>query len=125
MQKDLRQLWKQTDKAAAAAHPEDWIARTEASGIPTLQKFAKTLAVNGFGIWADNDYPFSTGLPSRAPKTRSKPWSDNPLTLGITNGSAPKSWSFTKPGTLQSDEPDFSSRRAAGERMKRSRGNWD
>ena len=61
MQEDLRQLWKQTDKAAAAAHPEDWIARTEASGIPTLQKFAKTLAVNGFGIWADNDYPFSTG----------------------------------------------------------------
>lgn len=61
MKEDLRQIWKQPNKAAAAAFLADWIARAEASGIPMLHKFAKTMALHRFGILAYYDYPISTG----------------------------------------------------------------
>jgi transposase len=61
MKEDLRQIWAQSDKAAAAAFLDDWIARAEASGIPMLHKFAKTMAMHRYGIVAYYDYPISTG----------------------------------------------------------------
>jgi len=61
MKDDLRQIWKQPDKAAARALLDDWIRRAAASGIRMLQRFAKTLAVHARGILAYYDYPISTG----------------------------------------------------------------
>jgi len=61
MKEDLRQLWAQTDKAAAQAFLDDWIRRAQASRISMLVKFAKTLAAHRTGILAYYDYPISTG----------------------------------------------------------------
>lgn len=44
VKEDLRQLWTQPDKVTAARLPEDWIARSEASGIRILQRLVRTLA---------------------------------------------------------------------------------
>ena len=61
MKEDLRQIWEQPNKATAAAFLAEWITRAEASGIPMLHKFAKTMALHRFGILAYYDYPISTG----------------------------------------------------------------
>ena len=61
MKEDLRQLWAQTDKAAAQAFLDDWIRRAQASRISMLVKFAKTLAAHRTGILSYYDYPISTG----------------------------------------------------------------
>lgn len=61
MKEDLRQIWEQDNKAAAALLLQDWIRRAEASGIKLLQKFAGTLAMYRTGILAYYDYPISTG----------------------------------------------------------------
>jgi transposase len=61
MKEDLRQIREPPNKAEAAAFLADWIARAEASGIPMLHKFAKTMALHRFGILAYYDYPISTG----------------------------------------------------------------
>jgi transposase len=61
MKDDLRQIWKQPNKAAARLLLEDWIRRAAASGIRMLQKFAKTLAAHVTGILAYYDYRISTG----------------------------------------------------------------
>ena len=61
MKEDLRQIWQQKDKASAAAILQGWVERALASGIRTLKKFAKTLALYRRGILAWYDYPISTG----------------------------------------------------------------
>jgi transposase len=61
MKDDLRQIWKQPDKARARVLLDDWIRRAAASGIRMLQKFAKTLAAHANGILAYYDHPISTG----------------------------------------------------------------
>lgn len=61
LKEDLRQLWEQPSKAAAAAFLEDWIARAETAGIPFLLRFSKTLALHRRGLLAYYDYPISTG----------------------------------------------------------------
>jgi transposase len=61
MKDDLRQIWKQPNKAAARLLLEDWIRRAAGSGIRMLQKFAKTLAAHLTGILAYYDYRISTG----------------------------------------------------------------
>ena len=61
MKEDLRQIWKQQDKAAARLLLEDWIRRAAASGIRMLQRFAKTLAAHAKGILAYYDHRISTG----------------------------------------------------------------
>jgi transposase len=61
MKEDLRLLWAQPDKAGAAAHLDDWIARADASGIRMLRDFAKTLRIHRSGLLAYYDYPISTG----------------------------------------------------------------
>jgi transposase len=61
LKEDLRQLWEQPNKAAAAAFLEDWIARAQTAGIPFLRRFSKTLALHRRGLLAYYDYPISTG----------------------------------------------------------------
>jgi transposase len=61
MKEDLRQIWMQPDKATAALVLQDWVDRAWASGISTLIKFAKTLALYRRGVLAYYDYPISTG----------------------------------------------------------------
>ena len=55
MKDDLRQVWCQEDKEAAAFVLDDWIKRAAACGIQMLQKFAKTLAAHRSGILACYD----------------------------------------------------------------------
>ncbi len=61
MKEDLRLLWSLPNKATAEAHLQDWIARSEASGIRILKDFAKTLRTHRQGILSFFDYPISTG----------------------------------------------------------------
>jgi transposase len=61
LKEELRQLWAQADKAAAAAFLESWIARARASGVGVLRSFAKTLRRHEEGLLAYYDYPLSTG----------------------------------------------------------------
>lgn len=61
MKEDLRFLWSLPNKAAAAAHLDDWIARAEASDIKMLKDFAKTLRTHRRGILAYYDHRISTG----------------------------------------------------------------
>jgi len=62
MKDDLRQIWKQEDKEAAAFLLDDWIKRASISGIRMLQQFSKTLAAYRSGILAYYDYDgLSTG----------------------------------------------------------------
>jgi len=61
MKEDLCTLWDCPSKAEARKQLSDWIARANASGIPMLQKFAKTLAAHRSGILAYYDYALSTG----------------------------------------------------------------
>ena len=61
MKEDLRQIWRQPDRATAALVLQDWIRRAEASGIKLLQQFAGTLALYRTGILAYYRYRISTG----------------------------------------------------------------
>lgn len=61
LKEDLRQIWQQADKATATRVLDDWIARAEASDIPMLKSFAKTLRKHHEGILAWYDCPISTG----------------------------------------------------------------
>jgi transposase len=61
MKEDLRLLWSLPEKASAAAHLGDWIARAESSGIRMLKDFAKTLGIHRQGILAYYDHRISTG----------------------------------------------------------------
>ena len=61
MKEDLRLLWSLPDKATAAVHLDDWIARAQASDIKMLKDFAKTLMAHRAGILAYYNYPISTG----------------------------------------------------------------
>ena len=61
LKEDLRQLWNQPSKEAAEAFLYDWIEQAEASKIPILMNFARTLGVYRSGILVWYDYPISTG----------------------------------------------------------------
>jgi transposase len=61
LKEDLRQIWEQKDKEAAARVLDDWVRRAEASCIGMLQKFAGTLAMHRSGILAYYDCRISTG----------------------------------------------------------------
>ena len=61
LKEDLRQIWRQTNKANARRVLADWIRRAEASGIRMLQRFARTLEEHRAGILAFYDYRISTG----------------------------------------------------------------
>jgi transposase len=50
MKEDLRQIWEQSDAAAARVFLNDWIARARVSGIRMLQQFAQTLVQHRRGI---------------------------------------------------------------------------
>lgn len=58
---DLRQIWMQTNKAAARRLLEDWIRRAEASGVSMLVRFAATLRDHQEGILNYYDCRISTG----------------------------------------------------------------
>jgi transposase len=61
MEEDLRLLWSLPNKAAAEAHPRDWMARAEASGVKILEGMARTLRTHKRGILAYFDHRISTG----------------------------------------------------------------
>ena len=62
MKDDLRRVWQQDDKEAAAFLLDDWIKRAAVSGIQMLIKFGKTLAAHRCGILAYYDFDgLSTG----------------------------------------------------------------
>jgi len=59
---DLRRVWQQEDKEAAAFLLDDWIKRAAVSGIQMLKQFANTLAAYRSGILAYYDFDrLSTG----------------------------------------------------------------
>jgi transposase len=61
MKEDLRQVWRQSDKATAALMLDDWIRRADASCLKPLQQMAATLGACRSGILAYYDYRISTG----------------------------------------------------------------
>jgi len=61
MKDDLRQVWRQTNKAAARRLLDDWIRRAEASEVRMLIRFAATLREHHTGILAYYDCRISTG----------------------------------------------------------------
>lgn len=62
MKDDLRRVWLQDDKEAAAFLLDDWIKRAAVSGIQMLKQFANTLAAYRSGILAYYDFDrLSTG----------------------------------------------------------------
>jgi transposase len=61
MKEDLRQIWRQSNKAAARRLLNDWIRRAEASKIRMLKNFATTLREHKEGILAYYDYRISSG----------------------------------------------------------------
>ena len=61
LKEGLRQLWQQTDKPAARAFLDDWIARASASDVAMLHKFARPLDSHREGILAYFDFPIATG----------------------------------------------------------------
>jgi len=61
MKEDLRQIWEQKDKPAAARFLNDWMARANCSGIRMLQQFAGTLAAHRSGLLAYYDCAITTG----------------------------------------------------------------
>ena len=61
LKEELRQFWKQPDKAAAEKYVHQWIKTAASTKIPMLQKFAKTVAGHKFGILNFYDHPISTG----------------------------------------------------------------
>jgi transposase len=61
MKDDLKQVWQQSNKAAARRILDDWIRRAEVSGIDMLIRFAATLQEHRDGILAYYDCRISTG----------------------------------------------------------------
>jgi transposase len=61
MKEELRQIWSQTDKKTGEKIIDNWINLANASNIPMLKKFAKTLALHKIRILSYYDYPISTG----------------------------------------------------------------
>lgn len=61
LKEDLRQIWEQKSRSAAARFLDDWCARARASGIRFLQKFANTVEGHRNGLLAWYDCQISTG----------------------------------------------------------------
>ena len=61
LKEELRQLWNQANKAAAAVYLEQWINSVLASGLGPLAKMGKTMARYRTGILAWYDHPISSG----------------------------------------------------------------
>jgi len=61
LKEDLRQIWQQANKKAAARVLNDWIARAQASGIQMLKKIAALLASLRSGILAYYYHFLSSG----------------------------------------------------------------
>lgn len=61
LKEDLRQVWSQPSKTAAATFLHDWCARAYASGIRILTRLANTLGAHRHGILAWYDHHISTG----------------------------------------------------------------
>lgn len=61
LKEDLREIWNQTDKAAAEAKLNDWIKQAQDSGLKQLRKMAGTLMAYRSGILAWYDCRISNG----------------------------------------------------------------
>ncbi|MCP3924726.1 MAG: ISL3 family transposase [Desulfobacterales bacterium] len=61
MKEELRQIWNQRDKATGEKVIDNWINLANASNIPMLKKFAKTLGLHKIRILSYYDYAISTG----------------------------------------------------------------
>ncbi len=61
MKEELRQIWNQADKETGEKVITNWINLANASNIPMLTKFAKTLSIHKIRILAYYDYAISTG----------------------------------------------------------------
>ncbi|HSR50989.1 MAG TPA: ISL3 family transposase [Acidobacteriota bacterium] len=61
LKEDLRQLWKQPNKASATRFLDAWIARARTTGLRQLVRMANTLSVHRQGLLAHYDVPISTG----------------------------------------------------------------
>jgi transposase len=61
LKEDLRRLWSQSDKAAAARFLDGWIERARATGIRQLRQMANTLSLHRTGLLAYYDVPITSG----------------------------------------------------------------
>jgi transposase len=60
LKEELEQLWQQPHQTAARDFLTSWYMRAMDSGIPLLQKFARTLVSHSWGIFNWYDHPIST-----------------------------------------------------------------
>ncbi len=61
MKEELRQIWNQPNKITGEKVLHNWVNLANASDIPMLKKFAKTLALHKIRILSYYDYTISTG----------------------------------------------------------------
>jgi transposase len=61
MKEELRQIWSQSSKSIGEKFINNWIDLANASNIPMLKKFAKTLGIHKIRILSYYDYAISTG----------------------------------------------------------------
>lgn len=61
LKEDLREIWSQESEAKAEECIDAWIGKANASEIPILEKFARTLEKHRYGILAYYRHPISTG----------------------------------------------------------------
>jgi len=69
LKEDLRRLWSQSDKAAAARFLDGWIERARATGIRQLRQMANSLSLHRTGLLAYYDVPITSG-PLEGTKTK-------------------------------------------------------
>jgi transposase len=61
LEEDLRRLWNQPAKAAAARFLDGWIERARATGIRQPRQMASTLSLHRTGLLACYDVPITSG----------------------------------------------------------------
>jgi len=62
LKEELRQMWSQGSKTAAASFIMSWIVRAEQSGVKIIADFAQTIWKHFTSILAHYDFPISTGI---------------------------------------------------------------
>jgi transposase len=99
LKEELRQIWKQPNKDAAAVYLEQWIRSALASDVGPLVKMGKTMAMYRTGILAGTTTPYPPG-PWKEPTTRSRRSKGRRTATGTKSSSNSGFWGFTRPSTL-------------------------
>lgn len=99
LKEELRQIWKQPNKAAAGVYLEQWIRSALASDVGPLVKMGKTMAMNRTGILAWYDHPISSG-PMEGTNIKIKTLKRQAYGYRDQEYINSRFWGFTRPRTL-------------------------